>query len=231
MAVANAWAPFTAARATRLPASPPSRPPATLPTNGPISGRGSEAPIRAPLIIPANMPAVLPICSCSVVSSAMPPTVPLTMSENELTEAFEQAWAPFRAAVDKADLDRTTSSGWTVKELLSHVAFWDETVTPVIGMLLRGGDIPADWAGFASGYQAPDDGTWPHFEVHNAREAEWGRAQSNETIIDRLDKAHAQARQAIAALTADEVQDERFRGYVLGEKIAHYEEHLVELTE
>lgn len=153
------------------------------------------------------------------------------MSENELATAFEQAWAPFRAAVDKADLDRTTSGGWTVKEMLSHVAFWDETVGAVIGMLLRGGDIPADWPGFASGYEAPDDGSWPHFDVHNAREAEWGRAQDHQTIIDRLDKAHAHARSQLAALTPEEVADERFRQYVLGEKTAHYEEHLVELTE
>jgi Mycothiol maleylpyruvate isomerase N-terminal domain len=154
------------------------------------------------------------------------------MSENELTQAFEQAWAPFRAAVDKADLDRATSAGWTVKEMLSHVAFWDETVTPVIAMLLRGGDMPGpdQWPGFASGFEAPNDGTWPHFEIHNAREAEWGRGQSNETIVDRLDKAHAQAAAAIAALTPDEVQNERFRGYVLGEKIGHYEEHLAELA-
>lgn len=154
------------------------------------------------------------------------------MPENELSEAFEQAWAPFREAVAQADLDRTTSAGWTVKEMLSHVAFWDETVGAVIPMILRGGgDIPADWPGFASGYEPPDDGTWPHFDVHNAREAEWARGQSHEAVISRLDAAHEHARQALQQLTPEEVETDSFRAYVLEEKTAHYEDHLRELTD
>lgn len=154
------------------------------------------------------------------------------MAGNELSEAFEQAWAPFREAVAQADLDRTTSGGWTVKEMLSHVAFWDETVSAVIPMILRGGgEIPADFPGFASGYEAPEDGTWPHFDEHNAREAAWGRAQSGEAVVKRLDAAHAQALAALEALTPEEVEAEPFRKYVFDEKAAHYEEHLRELTE
>lgn len=156
------------------------------------------------------------------------------MADNEFVQAFDQAWAPFREAVAaQTDPDRRVAEdGWTVKELLSHVAFWDETVGPVLHMILRGQPgMPADWPGFASGYQAPDDGTWPHFDVHNAREAEWARSQTAETVIDRLDTAYAQARAYLAACTPEEVQDERFREYVLDEKAPHYEQHRRDLAE
>lgn len=155
------------------------------------------------------------------------------MPGNELSEAFEQAWAPFREAVEqqKADLGRVTAAGWTVKEMLSHVAFWDEGVGVVIDMILRGGtDFPADWPGFASGYEPPDDGSWPDADTHNAREAEWGRAQPDETVLKRLDDAHAYALAQLERLTPQEVEDERFRDWAATDKIAHYEDHLRELT-
>lgn len=154
------------------------------------------------------------------------------MADNELVEAFERAWDLFRQAVAEADLNSPTKAGWTVKELLSHVAFWDECVGPVLHMFLRGNEgMPSDWPGFASGFVPPDDGSWPDADVHNAREAEWARSQHDDAVLTRLDNAHVQARGYLARLTPEEVADERFRNYVIGEKVAHYDEHRRELAE
>lgn len=154
------------------------------------------------------------------------------MRENEYTQAFEAAWAPFREAVARLSteqLEQPTSSGWTAKEMLAHVAFWDESTPPVLTMMLRGGGMPDDWPGFASGYDPSEDG-WPPFDVHNAREAEWARGQTAEAVVERLDKAHAYALKWLAALTPDELEHEGFRQYFYGDKPAHYDAHLPELT-
>jgi hypothetical protein len=51
-----------------------------------------------------------------------------------LVAELGDAWAPFAdsvAALADEDWDRRTAAGWTVKEMLAHVAFWDEAAVPV----------------------------------------------------------------------------------------------------
>lgn len=140
---------------------------------------------------------------------------------------IEAAWRPFETAVHQlssADFQRTTAAGWTVKEMLSHVAFWDEAVVPVIHYMLRGEEIPeGDW--FASGYRPGD--TWPSDTVHNAREAEWGRSRTPAEIRTRLVSAHAAMTRAVGAISDSEAPQRV--GYIQ-EQCAHYREHLVELS-
>ncbi|MGE0598703.1 MAG: DinB family protein [Dehalococcoidia bacterium] len=121
--------------------------------------------------------------------------------------------------------DATTSAGWTVKEMLGHVAFWDEAVFGFMTSVLRQLPLPPDWS-FGSGYRPAADGTWPHFDVHNAREAEWAREQSAETVRTRLSAAHHTMLDAVATVTEDEfhLQREYYEG--LG---SHYLDHLSEL--
>ena len=162
-----------------------------------------------------------------VVAASVPPMA--EGAENPLVEAMEAGWRRFRAGVDGVGpdgLDQPTPSGWTAKEMLAHVAFWDETVEPVIVDMYRGGSLDRDWA-FGSGYTHPD-GPWPDTDEHNAREAAWASPLPPGEVVARLDAAHSRALGIIRSLSDDELQDPRYQRY-LGMQAAHYDEHLVEL--
>lgn len=141
-------------------------------------------------------------------------------------ERVESAWKPFEAflnGLEPADFDHKTAAAWTVKEMLAHVAFWDEAVVPVITYMLRGEPIPeGDW--FASGYRTGD--TWPSDTVHNAREAEWGRTHSGEEVRTRVTQAHDAMTRAVGAISDDEAAQ---RASYIQEQCEHYQEHLAEL--
>ena len=148
-----------------------------------------------------------------------------------LRERIEGAWAEFRAAVaalSPDEFDQRTPSGWTVKEMVAHVAFWEETVAPFIEGMLRERGWPAleDWYGGAGLDTAQE---WPAADVHNAREAAWARGRSVADVLQRLDRAHIAVLEVVDGLTPDELADERFVQHVSTETFGHYPEHLEEL--
>ncbi|HVE93786.1 MAG TPA: DinB family protein [Acidimicrobiales bacterium] len=151
---------------------------------------------------------------------------------NELTQRLDAAWSALRASADRLvsdGLEKPTPAGWTAKEMLGHIAFWDECVEPVVIGLLRG-DVErmGGWK-FGSGFVADNDGEWPPEDVHNAREAAWAREQTVETVLARVDAAHAGAISAIAGFTAEELADEKFIDYV-DNCASHYAGHAAELA-
>lgn len=153
------------------------------------------------------------------------------MAMNEQAERVEAAWRPLREAIEKVGvegLDQPTSAGWTAKEMLGHVAFWLEAFEYVLEVMLREGETRPGY-GFGSGYWPSDDEDWPHFDVHNAREAAWARAQPAEAVLARLDAARDRHRELLQSLTEAELADERFTGLV-GQEASHLAEHLPELA-
>lgn len=150
---------------------------------------------------------------------------------NELAEKLDAAWRRFRDTVDHvgaAGLERPTASGWTAKEMLGHMAFWDETTEPVLIAIFRGDSLPDDWA-FGSGYTHPHGDDWPAADVHNAREAAWAKPRPAPEVLARLDRAHAGAMVITRSLTDEELRDPRYQDYIAG-SCGHYEEHRQELA-
>ncbi len=151
----------------------------------------------------------------------------MAASACDIQAQVNAAWSPFRAAVAALGdaLDHPTSGGWTAKEMVAHIAFWDEAVVPVVVTMFRGEELPANWA-FGSGDLGLAEGTWPEADVHNAREARWARGRSSAEVIERCDRAHGQLVALLATLADDEVM--HHLGYFanLGN---HYVEHLQEL--
>ncbi|MGH2607505.1 MAG: DinB family protein [Tepidiformaceae bacterium] len=143
-------------------------------------------------------------------------------------ERLDDAWRPFRAAIERLGpmgLERATPAGWTAKEMLATVAFWDECVVPVLQYMLRGQEIPRrEW--FGSGFMAPEDRDWPPDYEHNAREAEWARGQPAEAVVARAEQAHAAAAAMVASLPDEEATQ---RAGYLKDQCDHYGEHLAEL--
>jgi hypothetical protein len=127
------------------------------------------------------------------------------VSADDVRARVDEAWASFRSAVASTDLDAPTSAGWQAKEMLAHVAFWLETVPPFVTGAFRG-DTSAFSVTFPSGYVAGED-DWPGPDVHNAREAAWGREQSGDAVLARADRAYEEARSFLATVTDDEVAE------------------------
>jgi hypothetical protein len=119
-----------------------------------------------------------------------------------LLERVERKWRPLRETAEEVGLDgleRSTSAGWTAKEMIAHVAFWEEAVEGAVRGLFRGEST--EGFRFGSGYIP--HGEWPRADVHNAREA-----ASLATVTDEEIATH-----------------ERY----FNEIGVHFEEHLPEL--
>ena len=122
---------------------------------------------------------------------------------DELRTTIDEAWRAFRAAVDEGGLEETTPAGWTVKELLAHVAFWLETIPPFVDGAFRGRAAAFDVT-FPSGFVPPGDGSWPSADVHNAREAAWAREQTGAAVVQRLDLGYRQLASFLPTITDEE---------------------------
>lgn len=128
----------------------------------------------------------------------------MTSPADEVRIRTDQAWRDFRDALTRVEMEAPTSSGWQTKEMVAHIAFWMETVPPFVTGAFRG-DEGAFNVGFPSGYLA-GDGDWPVADVHNAREAEWARTQSNDAIMARLHRAYEEFRTFLETVTDEEVE-------------------------
>jgi hypothetical protein len=137
----------------------------------------------------------------------------------------QKQWGPFRALAEslRARLEEETPAGWTAREMLGTVAFWDEAAFGWITLGIRGGELPAGWT-FASGF---DHGQgWPHADVHNAREAAWAKAKSTDEVLARLDAAHEQLLAILSTVGKEEATKNADYFSQLG---GHYAGHRPEL--
>ena len=144
-----------------------------------------------------------------------------------ILEELETAWRPIRDAARRLGeerLESRTSAGWTAKELLAHVAFWDEAVLGVVVGMFRGEPLPDGWT-FGSGYLPGDDG-WPPADVHNAREASWAQTRTASEVLARLDRAHDEMVAVVSTVTDQEALEHRD---YFDRLPRHYVEHLPEL--
>jgi len=156
--------------------------------------------------------------------------------EARTTEALlarvDAAWQPFRrgvAALGPDQLVLRTDAGWSVKEMLAHVAFWEETVLNLLPPLL-GRQAPdlADWYG---GEGLDLSGDWAHYDVHNEREATWANGHTIERVLSRLDTSHARLTSLLATLTDEQVASQDIWEKVACETFEHYADHMAELEQ
>ncbi len=144
----------------------------------------------------------------------------------QILEAVDATWRPFRDAVrllGPARFHEQTPAGWTAGEMLATIAFWDEAAYGWITRSIRQQQLPEGWT-FASGFDHSQG--WPGADIHNAREAAWGKSRSPEQILACCDKAHEQLLGILATVTDDEELANRDYFRQLG---GHYADHQPEL--
>lgn len=134
------------------------------------------------------------------------------ISKGQLLARLSQGHRAMREAVGALPAERWDEklpAGWTFKELVGHLAYWESTVAPEIRALREG--APREVEG--------DE------DAQNARAAAESRGVSRDQVLERWDRAHAEVVQAAETLTEDELAEDRFVKTIAGETYAHYPDH------
>lgn len=143
---------------------------------------------------------------------------------DDVHSSYEKLRSAVTASIDDT-VDANGSGGWSTKEMVAHVAFWEEAAVAVITGMFRGGDI-SEFA-FGSGYIADPEDPWPVADVHNAREAQWARKQAVVSVMQRWEAAHAQLIDTLKTVTDQEATEHSDYFSELGE---HLRGHVSELS-
>ncbi|MEM9660223.1 MAG: DinB family protein, partial [Planctomycetota bacterium] len=132
--------------------------------------------------------------------------------------------------IEPEGFDQPLSDAWTVKEMLAHLAFWEETSLPVINTIFRGGaEVPVDqWYGGADLELAPD-APWPDADTHNEREARWARRRTTDEVIERLRQARENLKTVIATVTDEEGRGPIGEHWSAEAICRHVDEHLAQI--
>src|SRR5919201_4019154 len=108
----------------------------------------------------------------------------------ELLEKMREGWRPFRRAVARIGwraLSRTTDAGWSAKAMLSHLAYWLETLDRTLPYRLMG-----------------ERGPIPDVQAENDREQAAAEGRSAEDVVTRLDDAYAKVVKIVEGLPPDQ---------------------------
>jgi hypothetical protein len=147
----------------------------------------------------------------------------------ELLERLEMAWRPLREVAEAAGpavLEQATSAGWSGKEMIAHVAFWEEAVEGFVTLVLRQRVLSEGWE-FGSGYRPEEE--WPAADVHNAREAAWARHRPSAEVLARWDAAHARLVRFLGTVSDEEA--EAHADYFTESVEGHFGDHRAEFEE
>jgi hypothetical protein len=149
-----------------------------------------------------------------------------TEAARRILENVSATWRPFRDAAGRLGtgrFDEQTPAGWSAKEMLATIAFWDEAAVGWITLGIRQQQLPDGWT-FGSGFDHSQG--WPAADVHNAREAQWGRSKSAVEVLSRCDEAHDQLLAILGSVTDEEESNNRD---YFAQLSGHYADHQPEL--
>lgn len=148
--------------------------------------------------------------------------------------SLEQVWNrywPYIQELTEDQLNHRLREGRTVKEVLAHIAFWEEAAVGFVRMVIRGEPVqPEEWYG-GTDLMWKDGDPWPPADVHNAREAAWARSQSRQAILERMQAARRHLIDFLGSVTQPEADGlvGEFLGDPGEDRVLHFEGHLAEI--
>jgi hypothetical protein len=146
-------------------------------------------------------------------------------SKDELLKKISQSHRSMREAIGALPAERWDEklpSGWTLKEMVGHLAHW-ETMVPAFVDALRTG-TPREVALLVA-----DDGGGD-VDEQNARAAAEARGLSREEVLRRWDDAHAEMLEVARTLSDVELEDVSFIQKFESESYGHYPNHYADLS-
>ena len=139
---------------------------------------------------------------------------------NETLSDVDQAWAAFRAAVERFPSERMderlTENGWTRKQMLAHVAAWHDLTADRLVALTNTGHVPP--------FEQDTD-------AFNASVARRAVGKTLGEILKDMDGTFTRLRRQMARLTdAHLAEDDWYAAFVIGgNTYGHYEEHWADI--
>jgi hypothetical protein len=130
----------------------------------------------------------------------------------ERTEASWRAWKTATDGIPEERMGEPVTGHWTTKDLLGHVAFWDDWV---IGHCQR----------ILAGQTEPDD----DLDALNEGQVEASKAASVAEQIRFRDEAHARLAAFLMTIPDDEEKFPRLVEALEWETYKHYDEHAAEV--
>jgi hypothetical protein len=138
------------------------------------------------------------------------------ISRGELEKKISQSYRAMRdaiAALPESRWDEKLPAGWTLKEMVGHLAYWEGTVPAFVESLRSG---------------TPREGG-PDVDELNARAAAQARGLSRDEVLRRWDDAHSEMLEVARNLTDAELADETFMKKFADETYTHYPDHHADL--
>jgi hypothetical protein len=139
------------------------------------------------------------------------------ISRNDLLAKISQSHRAIRDAIGALPgprLDEQLPSGWTLKEVVAHLAYWESTI-PAFVDSLRNGETREDGA---------------DVDALNAHAAAEARGLSREEVLRRWDDAHSEMLEVARGLTDAELTDATATKKFEGETYGHYPDHYADLA-
>jgi hypothetical protein len=118
--------------------------------------------------------------------------------------------------------DEKLPAGWTLKEMVGHLAHWESTVPAFVDSLRTG--TPQEVALLVA-----DDGGGD-VDAQNARAAAEARGLSRDEVLRHWDDAHAEVLEVARTLSDVELEEVSFMQKFEGETFGHYSNHYADLA-
>jgi hypothetical protein len=146
-------------------------------------------------------------------------------AQSALLQKISQSHRSLREAIGALPAgrwDEKLPAGWTLKEMVGHLAHWESTVPAFVDSLRTG--TPQEVALLVA-----DDGGGD-VDAQNARAAAEARGLSRDEVLRRWDDAHAEMLEVARTLSDVELEDVSFIQKFEGETFGHYPNHYADLA-
>ena len=143
-------------------------------------------------------------------------TTTRAISKSDLLAKIEHGYVASRAVLDALPAERWTETlpaGWTLKELVGHLAYWEDSVPTFVEAMRTG----AARESFGS------------VDEQNAQVAAAVKDLAREDVLRQLESAHSRVVELVRSLTDDELADARIIEKLAGDTYEHYPEHYADL--
>jgi hypothetical protein len=146
-------------------------------------------------------------------------------ARSALLQKISQSHRSMREAIGALPAERWDEklpAGWTLREMVGHLAHWESTVPAFVDSLRTG--TPQEVALLVA-----DDGGGD-VDAQNARAAAEARGLSRDEVLRRWDDAHAEMLEVARSLSDVELEDGSFIQKFEGETYGHYPNHYADLA-
>jgi hypothetical protein len=138
------------------------------------------------------------------------------ISKSDLIAKIEHGYIASRAVLDALPAERWDEplpAGWTLKEMVGHLGYWESMVPSFIDSL-------------RSGAAQETAGT---VDEQNAKAAADAKALPRDEVLRRWQDAHARVLEMVGSFNDDELADQRFIDKLECETYGHYPDHFADL--